>query len=253
MDTAKRLKQRINAEQMTAGVLVTDHLWTGLVSLVKNAGLDYLIVDQEHGAFDDERVSETCVLGRQLDFPVLIRPIDFRYATLRRVVDRGPCGVLLPGVESPSDLDEVREAVYLPPRGRRRPGGAGCHWVNGFHYENWKQEFEDDFIVLPQIESRKGLAQVDAIAGHEMTTAIAVGPYDLSAELGVCWHPDHPVLQEAVTRIREAGRCVGKNMWHMGDGPQLVREGFTFLCVGEPSAILADAMGAITRSLENEA
>lgn len=53
----------------------------------------------------------------------------------------------------------------------------------------WKSEFEDDLVILPQIESIVGLENVNAIARHPLTTAIAIGPYDLSADLGVCWRP----------------------------------------------------------------
>jgi 2-keto-3-deoxy-L-rhamnonate aldolase RhmA len=139
----------------------------------------------------------------------------------------------------------AREAVLMPPRGRRRPGGWGNHWLADYQYETWRTQFEDRLIVLPQIETRRGLDNVDAIAAHELVTAIAVGPYDLSAELGCCWQPEDARLQSALARIRQAGRSAGKNMWMIGDGPTLARQGYTFICVGEPSAILGQRLAQI--------
>jgi 2-keto-3-deoxy-L-rhamnonate aldolase RhmA len=114
-----------------------------------------------------------------------------------------------------------------------------------YQYETWKAQFEDHLVILPQIETRRGLDNVAAIAGHELVTAIAVGPYDLSAELGCCWQPADARLQSALTQIRQAGQSVGKNMWMIGDGPTLAKQGYTFLCVGEPSAVLAQRLAQI--------
>ena len=244
MEAARRLRRRLEAGEITTGVLATDLLWPQLVEYLRRAGIDYLIADQEHGVHADELVAQVCALGRQLDFAVLIRPIDTEYATIRQAIDRGPCGLLLPTVESAQDLDRVRDSIHLPPRGRRRPGGPGNYWVPNFQRETWATEVEADFIVLPQIESQAGLDHVDEIAAHEITTAIAIGPYDLSVELGVAAQMDHPTLQAAVEQIRQAGARAGKTMWRIGDGPTLVQEGFHFVCIGEPMAILKGALAA---------
>lgn len=247
MKAARILREKIASGAVTTGVLATDLAWPGLVEILHRAGIDYLIVDQEHGAHNDAQVAEICALGRLIDFPVLLRAVDTQYATVRRAIDRGPCGLMLPSVASPEELDRVRDSIYMPPRGKRRPGGPGTWWVQDFQYETWKTEVEAHFIVLPQIETKTGLANADAIAAHEITTAIAIGPYDLSAELGVCWHPESSVLQDAIDKIRRAGQKAGKPMWHIGDGPDLVRQGFTFICIGEPIGVLMQALTAIDR------
>jgi len=253
MEAARRLRRRVAAGEITTGVLATALLWPQLVEYLRRAGIDYLIADQEHGVHADERVAQVCALGRQLDFAVLIRPIDTEYSTIRRAIDRGPCGLLLPTVESAQDLDRVRDSIYLPPRGRRRPGGPGNYWVPDFQRETWATEVEADFIVLPQIESQAGLDHVDEIAAHEITTAIAIGPYDLAADLGVCWQPDHPKLQAAIAQIRAAGVRAGKTMWRIGDGPELAREGYHFLCIGEPMAMLQGALERVNRETREQA
>jgi 2-keto-3-deoxy-L-rhamnonate aldolase RhmA len=245
MKPAAELIQKINSDRITTGLLATDHIWPRLVEMCKLAGLDYLIVDREHGPHDDSAVAHVCHIGRLLDFPVLIRTVSCEYDQVRRAIDLGPCGLMFPAVEDPQQLDMVREAVYMPPRGRRRPGGWGNHWMPDYQYETWKAQFEDHLVILPQIETRRGLDNVAAIAGHELVTAIAVGPYDLSAELGCCWQPADARLQSALTQIRQAGQSVGKNMWMIGDGPTLAKQGYTFLCVGEPSAVLAQRLAQI--------
>ena len=107
---------------------------------------------------------------------------------------------------------------------------------------------EDHLIILPQIESRQGLSAAREIAAHPLTTAIAVGPYDLSADLGVCWKPGAPELLEALETIRNAGEASGKPLWMIGNGPDLVKQGYTFLCLGEPIASLQGKLAELDRA-----
>ncbi|MBI3862968.1 MAG: hypothetical protein HY290_13840 [Planctomycetia bacterium] len=243
MTPARQLKRKIASRELTTGMLAIDHVWTDLVEISARAGLDYLIVDMEHGAAGPELVAEVCAAGRRACFPVLVRPRSNDYAALRLAVDLAPCGFLLACVESAADLDVVRDAIWLPPRGRRRPGGMGNRWVPDFGSESWRRDFEDDFIILPQIETRVGMKNVAAIAAHELTTAVAVGPYDLSAELGVCGDMEAPALREALHAIRGAAEAIGKPTWMIGSNAvQLARDGWRFICIGEPSWILMSAL-----------
>ncbi len=243
MDAARRLRERIGRRQPTTGLLVSDHLWTDLVEVAARSEIDYLIVDMEHGSASTELVAEVCAAGRRAGFPVLVRPRSNDYSTIRLAVDLGPCGCLLACVETAADLDLVRDGIFLPPRGRRRPGGVGNRWVGDFSAAAWRRDFEEHFIVLPQIETRRGLDNVAIIAAHELTTAVAIGPYDLSAELGVCGDMNAPVLRQALAAIRAAAETAGKPTWMIGsDAAALARDGWRFLCIGEPTWILAAAL-----------
>lgn len=251
MKSAEILREKIFGGQLTIGIIATMHFWLGLIEIARSAGLDYVIIDTEHTAWDDERVAQACALGRMLDFPILIRPAETSAHLVRMAADKGPCGFLLPYVESAAVLDEARDGLYMPPRGKRRPGGAGLRWMSDYNYSSWRDFVENQWIVLPQVESVRGLENVDAIARHELTTAIAIGPYDLSANLGVCWEPTHPRLLDAIERIRAAGRAAGKTMWMIGDPEALVRQNFHFLCIAEPSSLLEATLRNLATGLRD--
>jgi len=250
MKAAKILKQKINDNTLALGVLTTFHFWPGMVELAMRAGLDYMIIDLEHLTFNHEMVAEACAIGRRADFPILIRPPAAEFTPVRLAMDLGPCGLLVPYVESLATLNIVREAVHLKPRGRRRPGGLGNFWVRDYQYSTWKAEVEDDLIILPQIESVVGLQNAEAIARDPLTTAMAVGPYDLSADLGVCWQPDHPKLVESLTRIQKASASAGKTTWMIGDGAMLMKRGFRFFCIAEPFMLLEGTLRDMTSRLK---
>ena len=250
MKAAQILREKISSdERTTTGILCTFHFWPGLVELAITAGLDYLIIDLEHLTFDAAMVAEACAIGRRQDFAILSRPAAAEFTPMRLAMDLGPCGLLIPTVENEKTMREIQDAVYLKPRGRRRPGGMGNQWVADVNYETWRTSVEDDLIILPQIETREGLENVAAIASHPLTTAIAVGPYDLSADLGVCWNPDASELTEALGRIRDAGRDAGKPMWMIGDATQLVQQGYRFLCIAEPTLLMQTKLSELNESL----
>lgn len=239
MEPAKTIKAKLARGELVAGVLATSHLWPGLVEVAIDAGLDYIIIDLEHGAHGDNLVAEVCTLGRTLQFAVFVRPARNDFRTVSKTMDLGPCGLLLATVESEEAMDVVRDAIYLPPRGRRRPGGAGNRWVQDFHYASWKQQVEEHVIVVPQIETLQGLEHVSRIAAHEITTGIGLGPYDLSMSLGTDMDWDHPDFVSALKKIEQVGQDVGKPVWRIGDVARLSHSGSNFVCIGDPTALMA--------------
>ena len=232
------------------GILAMNHIWLELIEICRNAGMDYLIIDMEHGSPDPDLVVEICAIGRMIDFPVLIRPIDHEMGTIRKAMDMGPCGFLLPTVQSTADLDKIRDAIWLPPRGQRRPGGRGNGWTTAVSLEAWQRDVEDHFIVMPQVETQQGLDNVTELAAHEITTYMAHGPYDLSFDLGVGGQTNGPEVANANQQIKAAAEAAGKKMWVIGHGPTLRQQGFTFICNGVPMGILQAALAKLVKDTQ---
>ena len=251
LTTGKLLKEKLASNEPVIGLMATDHAWPLLVEICQRGELDYLIVDCEHGNLSDRDVSQICQVGRLADFPVLVRTISCEPTVVRRKLDLGPCGVLLPSVESTDELDQVQKAVWMPPRGRRRPGGLGNYWMKDFNYDTWRSDFEAHFIVIPQIESQAGVEAAPALAAHPLVTALGLGPYDLSADLGCCWDPENGDFQTAMAAVKAAADGVGKKVWAGCDGPALRDKGYTFLWVGTTSSTLTDAFSRMVEEIKN--
>ncbi len=251
MKSAVVLREKLSARQPVLGVLVTHHLWLELIEIAIGSGLDYAILDAEHLDHGGSLMADVCRLGRMADFPILVRPADTNPTALRLAMDLGPCGLLLPMIDSAEQLDAARQSLHLPPRGQRRPGGPGNRWLDQYTYDAFRRTVEDTLVVIPQIESPQGLENVTAIAAHPLTTAVGVGPFDLSARLGVCGQMRHPTLWASIERVRKAADAVGKPMWMIGDGPTLIDQGFRFVCLAEPSAFLEASLKRLVASLRS--
>lgn len=242
MNSGQILRDKIQRRQITIGAIATHHLWHELIEISHTAGLDYLIIDQEHVAFDEQLVASCCATARLMDFPVLIRPAECNYTLIRRALDKGAVGLMIPQVESMQALAEIKQAIFMPPAGRRRVGGPGNRWVTDFNHSTWQKQVEQDLIILPQIESPRGVEAAAEIARVDFVTALAIGPYDLSTELGVCWQPESPRLIGAIDAIRSAADRAGKNTLMVGDGATLIKRGFSLICIAEPTSFLEAAM-----------
>lgn len=251
MQPAILLKNKLNSESPVLGILISNHLWNELIEVAMLAGLDYVIIDREHFGHDANAVADACRLGRVANFPILLRPSRTDAASIREAMDLGPCGLLLPMIESAQQLDEVQQGAFLPPRGGRRPGGHGNRWLKQFNYEDFKTGVEDNLIVMPQIESPLGLENAHAIASHPLTTALAIGPYDLACRLGCAWNPDHPSLRSAIDRLSQIATDAGKPFWMIGDGPKLLARGYRFLCIAEPIGLLQASLTGLVKSIRD--
>jgi 2-keto-3-deoxy-L-rhamnonate aldolase RhmA len=249
MKSALNLRRRLRDNELTIGILVTNHFWLELLEISRYAGLDYIIIDLEHVNHGDILVADACRMGRMLDFPVIIRPARTDRESVRLAMDLGPCGLMLPMVQNTAQLDEVRDGIWMPPRGQRRPGGHGNWWVEDFNYSTWKEQVEDNFVIMTQIESPQGVANAEAIANHEITTTLAIGPYDLSARVGACWDPQNPALVEAIQKVRDAASAANKPIWMIGDGQALIDSGATFICIAEPANLLKATLKNMVGSL----
>ncbi len=239
---AIQLREKLAGGERVMGIMATDLLSPVLIEVAAQAGIDYVVVDREHGAFSDEAVAEFCRVGRLADFAVLVRTISCEPSVVRRTIDLGPCGILLPNVESTDQLDSVANTIQMPPEGSRRPGGPGNYWMGNFHRESWRENLEAHFIVIPQIESLAGVETAPELAAHPVVTALGVGPYDLSADLGCCWHPENEDFQDALRQIRVAADAVDKKVWIGTDVGKYASEGYTFLWCGTFASVLSGAL-----------
>lgn len=158
-------------------------------------GLGWLGVDLQHGRY---AVGDLAGLLRAAPVPVLARAASGDGAHLGRVLDTGVAGVIVPGVTSLADARDLVDAVRLPPRGRRSTGLTRSVLVGG----------PERPLLLPMVETRGALEDVEAIAALDGVDGVFVGPYDLSLSLGRPSPTDGQVVA-AAARVRDAARAHG--------------------------------------------
>ena len=184
---------------------------TAVTEIMARAGYDAVMIDLEHGPMDFGAASEMLRALNGFDVAPLARVPANDPVNLKRVLDTGVTGVMVPAVHSVADAERAVAGCRYPPNGHRglaatvvRATGHGAFW------QDYLAEIEQRLTLICQIESPQGLEAVEGIAAVDGVDMLFVGPFDLSAQLGYLGQPDHPEVQQAVQRIERAAKDAGK-------------------------------------------
>jgi 2-dehydro-3-deoxyglucarate aldolase len=127
---------------------------------------------------------------------------------IKRVMDAGAYGVIVPNVSSVEDAKKAVAAVKYPPVGTR---GVGLYRAQGFgrHFEEYKKWLDQESVVIIQIEHIDALAEIDQIFAVQGVDAFMIGPYDLSASMGKPGAFNDPQVKKAIEQILAAAKRQG--------------------------------------------
>jgi 4-hydroxy-2-oxoheptanedioate aldolase len=133
--------------------------------------------------------------------------------------------------------------MRYPPGGIRGVGSAIARSSRWSDIPDYLDSADSEMCLIVQVETKKGLDNLDAIAAVEGVDCVFIGPADLSASLGFRGQPNHPVVQtaidEAIARIRKAGKAPGILWFEEAGVRRYLSLGCTFVAVGTDTTILA--------------
>jgi 2-keto-3-deoxy-L-rhamnonate aldolase RhmA len=176
-----------------------------VMTLLAHAGLDFVIIDNEHGPFSVETIADLSRAARVVGLTPIVRPPEIGYAAITQPLDGGAQGVMLPRVTTPEQVIEAVSWVKYPPEGRRGAVLARGHtdFLGGPLSETLAAMNRETFVIV-QVETRQALDRLDAIIGQPGVDAALVGPTDLSVALGVPGRMDDPLLTRAIEQTMAA-------------------------------------------------
>ena len=241
------LRRRILAGETLIGAW--DSLGSpGSAELMARAGLDWVVVDLEHGnATEAELLAHLTAIEVGGAAP-LVRPQSGERLRIGRALDMGAAGVVVPRLDT---IDQVREAVTFfryPPQGQRGVAlltrGARLGTVNHAGVGALNQ----DIVGIVQIESPSAVDAAEEIAATDGVDVLFVGPADLSHSLGVPGQFANERYQDALRRVvavcRANGKAPGILLYdHASFRPHLDL-GFTFVGVGADISFVNEGVKA---------
>ena len=227
------LKHKLLSGEKTIGSWLTMPS-LAISELMAKVGFDWLTIDLEHSSLSIEQAGEMIRIIDLAGVSPLVRLTSNDGNQIKRVMDSGAHGIIVPMVKTKGDAEQAVSSVYYPPKGIRGVGLARAqHYGIGFHeYRDW---LEENAIIIVQIEhidavnNLKDILSVDGVDGY------IIGPYGLSASLGVSGEFDHSSMIEAMNEIYRVATSLGKyGGIHIVEPDtdllkQSVLEGFTFL------------------------
>ncbi len=198
------------------------------------AGFDWLAIDLEHSVITIREAEELIRIIDLCGVTPLVRLTSNDPNLIKRVMDAGAQGVIVPLVNTEDDARKAVSSVYYPTRGTRGVGLARAQGY-GTKFKEYSETLPRNAVIIVMIEHIDAVGNFEAIMSVAGIDGFIMGPYDLSASLGVPGQFDHPDVIQAICRVKELSKKVGKpGGLHViePDPAQLrrrIEEGFTFL------------------------
>ena len=241
MDRITSLKSSLRSSNLTIGSWITlGH--TSVAEIMAKAGFEWLTIDMEHSAITLDHAQQLIQIIDLCECVPLVRVGSNDPHIIKRVMDAGAHGVIVPMVNNKEDAERAVGAVKYPPAGFCGVGLARAQSY-GVDFEGYKRWNETESVVKC-IEAVKNLEMILAVDGVD---AFIVGPYDLSASLGVSGQFDHPKVIAALSEVqRIATELNAVAGYHIvsPDSKQVVekiRQGYRFLAYSTDFLFLGDS------------
>lgn len=239
---SKHFKSRLREREVLLGCWITlGH--PAIAEIMARAGFDWLVVDLEHSVISIDAAGE---LIRTIDLcgvAPLVRLTSNDAGQIKRVMDAGAHGIVVPMVNSAAEAARAVAATRYGPAGSRGVGLARAQGY-GTKFQQYLQWQTDGPIVIVQIEHKDAVDELDRILTVPGVDGFFIGPYDLSCSMGIPGQFDRAEFIAVMDRIREAGQRIGCPAGvHVVEPDlqlleQVIREGFTFIAYSVDTRVL---------------
>lgn len=247
-------KRKLREGKPTFGTwLSLDNLHTARV--LARSGFDWLTLDLEHSAIDWSQAAAIFAVVADAGCVPLVRVPEGSHHLIKRVLDAGAWGIVVPMVNTPEQARLAIAAAKYPPEGNRSAGG-GMHAL-GFaaSADEYFERANDEILVVLQTESPLGVENARAIYSLSGCDAIFVGPVDLSFTMrspdGRKPTPDEheAMIQRVIAVGREVGTPTGIHCMEPEEALGRAQQGMQFLAVGSDLRMLTAQAKAAVRTL----
>jgi len=202
------LKNKLRSSELTIGSWIT-LADTAVAEIMAKCGFDWLTVDMEHSAITLDKAQELVRVIELCGISPLVRVGENSPNIIKRVMDSGAHGVIVPMVNTKNDALRAVEAVKYPPLGKRGVGLARAQGY-GYEFEEYKKWVAEESIVIVQIEHIDAVNNLEVILKVEGIDGFIVGPYDLSGSLGIPGDFEHKSVKEALRKIIRVSQELNK-------------------------------------------
>ncbi len=248
---ATSFRQKLLANETLIGTLVATPS-TEIVELLASLEFDWLFIDAEHGAFGPETV--VSLLQAAHECPCLVRIPGPDEAWIKKVLDAGAAGIIVPQINSLQEAHDVVSYSKYPPIGKRGVGLGRAHGY-GKEFSNYLDNANQHTVIVLQAETEAVLNCIEDISAIDAVDAILIGPYDLSASLGHMGDISHPVVQSAIESVKQACSSHNTQLGIFGVCADNVAPykamGFTLLTVGVDTLFVQSAATAELEALRS--
>lgn len=203
-----------------------------IAKLTATTGVDFVWIDTEHSSFGAESIELLPPLIRQSGAMPLVRVAGTDAVLIKQALDIGAQGIMVPQVEDAAEARRIVEYAKYPPVGSR---GVSPMWTfyNDVAWGDYLPVANDESLIVAQVETVRGMENVEAIAAVEGIDVVLAGPMDLSAAMGLIGQTQHEKVQaflaEFPARVRSQGKVAGIALGSVEAAEKSWKQGYRFI------------------------
>jgi 2-keto-3-deoxy-L-rhamnonate aldolase RhmA len=234
--------------------------WGTLVSLpvpeiteiLSDAGYDWLFIDMEHSPLEVKDVQRILQAGGD-SIAGIIRIPSNDQVWIKKTLDIGPAGIMVPLVNTADDARRAVSWSKYPPQGTRSVGVGRVHRYGAVLQQTIDTANENTAVIV-QVEHIQAVENIQEIVAVEGVDAVLIGPYDLSASMGIPGKVSDPSVKTAIENVRQAcqkkGMPLGIFTASIEYARECARNGFTLIAVSTDTLMLVEASRKVLHELK---
>lgn len=206
----KTLKEKLRNRENTIGSWITiGH--QSVIDILAESDFDWLTIDMEHTTIDLNELQILIGFIQSHGMAALVRVSKNEEVIIKRVLDAGADGIIVPMVCSKEDAEKAVSFAKYPPSGKRGVGlNRGQRYGFGFdEYKDWVDKY---MVVIAQIEHIDAVNNIKEIIQTPGIDGVIIGPYDLSGSLGIPGNYDEQIVRDALKKVEDVCLTYNKSM-----------------------------------------
>ena len=249
-----KLKTKIRAGKKTAGA------WAQIASpftaeILSSAGFDWLMLDMEHGPGDILTLVSQVQAMKGTDCVPLVRTPWNDFIAIKRILDAGAQGVLVPYVNTKEQAVDAVKACKYPLEGIRGVAGSPRAPGYGQNQGDYLQRANDQIFIMTAVETPDAVANLDQILEVDGLDGVFIGPMDLASSMGHFGDPSQPEVQTAIRTIEEktlaSGKVLATTTGTWPNAKELYSRGYQMLMLMADGISLAKMAAGLVAEFKN--
>lgn len=222
-----------------------------VAEMLPSCGFEWVMIDMEHSAMSLETVQSSLqVLGKNILRIVRVPGND--EILIKRVLDTGCDGIMVPMVKTREEAEKAVLASKYPPEGRRSVGLTRAHGY-GQSSNEYLRSANKDLVIMLQIEHIEAVGNIDSILAVKGIDSIFIGPYDLSASMGLLGQVTHPEVIKTIDFIKHKCSDAGIPYGIFGPNPEVllreIKAGCKYILCGVDVSLFSTMLKGLSEKL----
>jgi len=241
----KTFRQRVLSGEVLSGT------WLNLAStltteIAGRAGFDWVLIDREHGAGDQESLLyQLQAIHSTAACPIVRLPCNDA-ARVKLTLDLGAGGIMIPYVNNAEEARHAVAGLRYPPQGIRGVARFSRAAGFGMDFETYFARANETLVTVVQIETVEAVEKCEEIAAVDGVDVLFVGPLDLSVNMGIPQqfndHDFRAAIRKVIAVAKEAGKAAGTLVMGAEQLPAALADGYTFLAAASDGSMVANGM-----------